>query len=104
MAPLTRPAYASGNNGAGGFRDVTRAAGLFDPVNSNGAAWGDFDNDGWIDLFVACEHQRNRLYRNRGDGTFEDIAVQAGVASEPPAGGRVAPGSTTTTTDSLTCS
>ena len=41
-------------------------------MNSNAAAWGDFDNDGWIDLFVACEHQPNRLYRNRGDGTFED--------------------------------
>ncbi len=76
------------NNGAGGFTDVTRATGLFDPVNSNGAAWGDFDNDGWIDLFVACEHQHNRLYRNRGDGTFEDIAVQAGVASEPSRWGK----------------
>ena len=71
------------NNGAGGFSDVTRAAGVLDPVNSNGAAWGDFDNDGWIDLFVACEHQHNRLYRNRGDGTFQEIAVQAGVAGEP---------------------
>ncbi len=71
------------NNGAGGFTDVTRRAGLLDPVNSNGAAWGDFDNDGWIDLFVACEHQQNRLYHNRGDGTFEDIAVQVGVAGEP---------------------
>ncbi len=71
------------NNGAGGFTDVTRRAGLLDPVNSNGAAWGDFDNDGWIDLFVACEHQQNRLYHNRGDGMFEDVAVHAGVAGEP---------------------
>ncbi len=71
------------NNKAGGFSDVTRVSGLLDPVNSNGAAWGDFDNDGWIDLFVACEHQYNRLYRNRGDGTFEDVAARAGVAGEP---------------------
>ena len=76
------------NTGAGGFKDVTRASGLFDPVNSNGAAWGDFDNDGWVDLFVACEHQRNRLYRNRGDGTFEDVAVRAGVQSEPARWGK----------------
>jgi hypothetical protein len=71
------------NNGAGGFTDVTREAGLFDPVNSNGAAWGDFDNDGWIDLFVACEHQHNRLYHNRGDGTFVEVAARAGVEGEP---------------------
>ncbi len=71
------------NNGAGGFTDVTREAGLLDPVNSNAAAWGDYDNDGWIDLFVASEHQRNRLYRNRGDGTFEDVAVSAGLEGEP---------------------
>ncbi len=71
------------NNGTGGFTDVTREARLLDSVNSNAAAWGDFDNDGWIDLFVACEHQRNRLYHNRGDGTFEDVAVKAGVEGDP---------------------
>ena len=51
-------------------------------MNSNGAAWGDFDNDGWVDLYVACEHQPNRLYHNRGDGTFEDIASSAGVEND----------------------
>ena len=72
------------NDGAGRFTDVTREAGLLDPVNSNAAAWGDFDNDGWIDLFVACERQRNRLYHNRGDGTFEDVtAGRAGSRSLP---------------------
>ncbi len=72
------------NNGKGNFDDVTKAAGLLDPVNSHAAAWGDFDNDGWIDLFVACEHQLNRLYRNRGNGTFENVSASAdveGVAS-----------------------
>ncbi len=70
------------NNGGGKFTDVTKEAGLLDPVNSNAAAWGDFDNDGWIDLFVACEQQTNRLYRNRGDGTFEEIASSAGIEGE----------------------
>ena len=40
------------------------------------AAWADYDNDGWLDLFVACEQQPNRLYHNRGDGTFEEVAAQ----------------------------
>ncbi len=70
------------NNGAGRFTDVTLEAGLLDPANSNGAAWGDFDNDGWLDLYVACEQQYNRLYHNRGDGTFEEIASTAGVEGE----------------------
>jgi hypothetical protein len=68
------------NNGAGGFTDVTREAGLLDPVNSNAAAWADYDNDGWIDLFVACERQSSRLYHNNGNGTFEEVAAKAGVA------------------------
>ena len=62
--------------------DVTGEAGLLDPVNSNAAAWADYDNDGWLDLFVACERQPNRLYRNRGDGTFEEVAARAGVAGD----------------------
>ena len=49
------------------------------PFNSNAAAWADYDNDGWLDLFVACEKQPNRLYHNRRDGTFEEVAAKAGV-------------------------
>ena len=56
---------------------------MLDPVNSNAAAWGDFDNDGWVDFFVACERQNNRLYSNRGDGTFDNIAAAAGVEGDP---------------------
>src|SRR6185312_13361762 len=51
-------------------------------VNSNAAAWADYDNDGRLDLFIACEKQPNRLYRNRADGTFEEVAVRAGVAGK----------------------
>jgi len=68
------------NRGDGGFEDVTRAAGLAQPLNSNSASWADYDNDGLLDVFVCCERQPNRLYRNRGDGTFFDVAPRAGVA------------------------
>ena len=68
------------NDGKGAFNDVTKAAGLYDPAaKALGAALIDHDEDGRIDLFVANDTQPNRLYRNRG-GTFEDVAVTAGVA------------------------
>ncbi len=67
------------NDGGGRFTDVTDEAGLADPLNSNAAAWADYDNDGWLDLFVACEKQLNRLFHNRGDGTFLEVAAKAGV-------------------------
>ena len=67
------------NNGDGTFTDVTREAGLMDPVNSISASWADFDNDGFLDLFICNETGANRLYRNRGDGTFEEVAAKAGV-------------------------
>ncbi len=70
------------NNGDGTFTDVTEEAGLYDPVNSISATWGDFDNDGFVDLFICCEKQKNRLYRNLRDGTFEEVASRAGVAGE----------------------
>jgi hypothetical protein len=67
------------NNGNGRFTDVTSDAGLLHAVNSNSACWGDYDNDGWLDLFVCAERQPNRLYHSRKDGTFEEVASQAGV-------------------------
>jgi hypothetical protein len=70
------------NNGTGGFSDVTKDAGMLDALNSNAAAWADYDNDGWLDLFIGCERQPNRLYRNKGNGTFEEVAARAGVLSE----------------------
>jgi hypothetical protein len=70
------------NNGDGTFSDVTAAAGLSRPVNGIVACWGDFDNDGHLDLFIGCETGPNLLYRNKGDGTFEEVGVRAGVAGD----------------------
>ena len=69
------------NKGDGTFEDVTRKAGLSDPTSKSlGVALLDFDNDGKMDLFVANDTQPNRLYKNRGDGTFSDVGMMAGVA------------------------
>ncbi len=69
------------NNGDFTFTDVTESAGLLDSVNSNSACWADYDNDGWLDLFVCCERQVNCLYHNKQDGTFEEVSAQAGLLS-----------------------
>jgi tetratricopeptide (TPR) repeat protein len=69
------------NNCNGTFTDVTAASGLLTPVTSSQtAAWTDIDNDGWIDVFVGNEDAPSQLFRNKSDGTFEDIGVSAGVA------------------------
>jgi len=65
----------------GTFEDVSKSAGVADPSGKSlGVAFSDFDNDGWTDVFVANDSVRQSLYRNKGDGTFEDVAVIAGVA------------------------
>jgi hypothetical protein len=66
------------NDGKGSFTDVTEAAGLAGVGYDIGVAAGDFDNDGWPDLFIAGVH-RNSLYRNNHDGTFSDVTVKAGL-------------------------
>ena len=69
------------NNGDGTFENVTKKAGVYDPAaNTLGLALIDYDNDGLIDVFAANDTQPNRLYRNKGDGTFTDVAVPAGIA------------------------
>jgi hypothetical protein len=69
------------NRGDGTFEDVTAKSGMFDTSSKSlGVAMFDYDQDGWPDLIVANDKQPNKLYRNRRDGTFEDVAVQAGIA------------------------
>ncbi|HLQ24009.1 MAG TPA: CRTAC1 family protein [Gemmatimonadales bacterium] len=68
------------NEGGMRFTDVTERAGVRGRGYSMGAAAGDYDNDGHVDLFVAGVN-RNVLYRNRGDGTFEDVTERAGIKS-----------------------
>ncbi len=69
------------NDGPEGFTDVTQAAGLFNPRGKGlGVAVLDFDGDGFSDLAVANDTQPNYLYRNLGDGRFEDAGVLAGIA------------------------
>ncbi|HEX4951090.1 MAG TPA: CRTAC1 family protein [Blastocatellia bacterium] len=68
------------NNGDGTFTDVSKAAGIVNPEGKSlGVAFNDFDRDGWTDVFVANDSVRQFLYRNKGDGTFEDVALLAGV-------------------------
>ena len=70
------------NNGDGTFSDVTQEAGLISPARSTYGSWADYDNDGWLDVFIVCENHPNRLYHNRGNGTFEEVAAKAGVQGD----------------------
>ena len=67
------------NNGDGTFTDVTAASGLMKVSGTQAAVWVDIDNDGRLDLFVGNESSPAQLFRNKPDGTFEDIAEKAGV-------------------------
>lgn len=64
----------------GTFEDVSARSKIYDPEGKGlGVAFADFDSDGWTDVFVANDSIRQSLYRNRGDGTFEDVALMAGA-------------------------
>ena len=72
------------NNGDNTFEDVTEQAGLLSFHPTQAAAWGDYDNDGWIDLFIGNESDPNaphpsELFHNDGDGTFTQVARRLGV-------------------------
>ncbi len=79
------------NEGDGTFTDVSREAGIFTTEGKGlGVVFGDSDADGWIDIYVANDSVRNFLFHNRGDGTFQETGLFAGVAygvnGEPLAG------------------
>jgi hypothetical protein len=67
------------NNCNGTFTDVTKEAGLAEPTSTQTAVWADIDNDGLLDLYVGNENGPNQLFRNNGDGTFEDISHSSGT-------------------------
>jgi hypothetical protein len=70
------------NNRNGTFTDVSESAGILKPGGrySLGVAAADFDNDGWPDIYVACDMTPSLLFHNRHDGTFEERGAEAGVA------------------------
>jgi enediyne biosynthesis protein E4 len=69
------------NRGDGTFENVTKKAGLYDPTGKAlGVALLDYDNDGWIDLFVSNDTEPNKLYHNNHNGAFTDVGVAAGLA------------------------
>jgi hypothetical protein len=83
--PLGLPGLADllyHNEGGGKFREVSRQTGVVDSDKAYGfsAAWCDFDNDGFPDIYVANDSMPNYLWHNKGNGTFEEIGMQAGCA------------------------
>jgi hypothetical protein len=71
------------NDGGGRFTEVSRAAGILRAGRLSyalGAVAADLDNDGWPDIYVACDSTASLLYRNNRDGTFSEVGVEAGAA------------------------
>lgn len=82
--------YLYRNQGDGTFKEVTKGANLFSPTGSWGLAWGDFDNDGCLDVYVVKlgsnksleSGENDRLYKNNCDGTFTDVTFSAGIVEK----------------------
>jgi hypothetical protein len=70
------------NEGNGKFREVSMETGVRDTIRGYGlgVVWLDYDKDGWPDIFVANDSMPNYLWRNRRNGTFEEVAMEAGCA------------------------
>jgi enediyne biosynthesis protein E4 len=73
------------NRGDGTFEEVSKRAGVNDPdkLHGMGVAWGDYDGDGWPDLYVTNDYGRTYLYHNLHNGTFEDVGVPSGTGLGP---------------------
>jgi hypothetical protein len=86
--PQSTAGFLYHNNGDGTFIDVTVASGTSNPYNARGVVWGDYDNDGFQDLFIANDTNRNpnRLLKNNGDGTFQDVTTETGVGGQDVTG------------------
>ena len=78
---LLFPSQLFRNNGNGQFEDVAQDAGVQNWRYCKGSAWGDYDNDGYPDLYISNFGDANRLYRNNGDGTFSDVSPELGLTS-----------------------
>jgi len=86
------PCHLFRNNGDGTFTDVAAEAGVADLNGEGGvmdAVWGDFDNDGWPDLYIVKWSAPNRLFRNNHDGTFTDITVSSGTGYQGNGNGAI---------------
>jgi len=68
------------NNGNGRFTEISQKAGLAEPGKGLGIALADYDRDGYLDVFVANDSMPEFLYHNKGDGTFEEVALSSGIA------------------------
>jgi hypothetical protein len=69
------------NNGNGTFKDITKEAGLYrTDGNGLGVVFGDYDNDGWTDIYVANDSVPNFLFHNKGKGIFEEVGFRTGVS------------------------
>ncbi|MBT8229421.1 MAG: CRTAC1 family protein, partial [Bacteroidia bacterium] len=80
----THPNSLLRNNGNGTFSDVTRSSGLYSLLPTQTATWQDFNNDGWVDLFIANESSpgfkaRCQLFFNNQDGTFKEVSQQKNI-------------------------
>lgn len=72
------------NDGNGNYTDVSVASGLYDPIQTWSSAWGDYDNDGWMDVFVGASSfidGSHKLMHNNQDGTFTDITAGTGIGA-----------------------
>ena len=80
VASNDRPNRLYRNNRDGTFTNVADSAEVADTGNTQGVSWGDYDNDGDLDLYTVKVFQPNRLYRNNGRGAFTDVGTLAGVS------------------------